>query len=368
MLGSGLSHVSQLVSTAWASASTFRGSDNARRAPTVHASVWLRKRTGAVNDPAELAKRSDDASRRSATGIQRSSSPDGKNAVSLADLIVLGGCAAVEQAAKKGGHEVSWSRSHQAARRRFAGADRCGLIRRARAEGGRVPQLPSEDRTADQPAELLVDRAQSAEPDSAPEMTVLVGGMRVLNANTGQSKPTRCLHRSSPETLSNDFFVNLLDMSTEWKATSEMCDRTSSRAGIATVGRAQVDRVTRVDLVFGSNSQLRAIAEVYACATTREQTSFVQRLRGRVEQGDEPRPLRPRLIQARRAFRSHRQNRRGVSIHLKRRVCFAPIPNALLTCPFRSQIRTSGGESSDLIRKRTVLATAIDERMRLNES
>jgi catalase-peroxidase len=207
ILASGLS-ISQLVTTAWASAATFRGSD--KRGGANGARIRLApQKDWEVNQPAELAKvlQKLEAIQKDFNGAQ-----SGGKKVSLADLIVLGGCAAVEAAAKKAGHDVKvpFSPGRTDA---FAGADRCALVRRTGADRGRVPQLPPEG-TPRSAEELLVDRAQLLTL-TAPEMTVLIGGMRALNANFGQSKHGVFTNR--PETLTNDFFVNLLDMNTKWQ-------------------------------------------------------------------------------------------------------------------------------------------------------
>src|SRR5579859_2683462 len=250
ILGSGLS-VSELVSTAWASASTFRGSD--KRGGANGARIRLApQKDWEVNQPAGLAK-----VLQKLKAIQKdfdSSQPGGKK-VSLADLIVLGGCAAVEAAAKKAGHDVKipFSPGRTDASQKQTDVDSFAVLE-PKADGFR-----NYLRNGQGPAEeLLVDRAQLLTL-TAPEMTVLVGGMRALNANFGQSKHGIFTHR--PGTLTNDFFVNLLDMGTKWEASStegvfEGRDRATGE--IKWTG-------TRVDLVFGSNSQLRAIAEVYAC-------------------------------------------------------------------------------------------------------
>jgi catalase-peroxidase len=260
ILASGLS-VGQLVSTAWASASTFRGSD--KRGGANGARIRLEpQRDWEVNDPDTLAQ-----VLRTLEGIQQSfnSSQTGGTKISLADLIVLGGCAAVEQAAKNAGHHVQVpftpgrtdASQEQTDIESFAALEpTADGFRNYRGKGNR---LPSEY--------LLIDRANLLTL-SAPEMTVLVGGLRVLNANTAQS-PQGVL-TTTPETLTNDFFVNLLDMGTQW----------SARAGSGSIpatfeGR---DRATgeirwtgsRVDLVFGSNSELRALAEVYASDDAKE--------------------------------------------------------------------------------------------------
>ncbi len=185
-----------------------------------------------------------------------------KKQVSLADLIVLGGCAAVEKAAKDAGHDVkvpvqAWPYGC------LAGADRRRILRRARAGRGRVPQLLGEGHEV--PAEhLLIERAFRLTL-SAPEMTVLIGGLRVLKVNAGQGDYGVFTKR--PETLTNDFFVNLLDMGTEWKPTSAAAQ---SFEGCCRKKGDPRWTASRVDLVFGSNSELRALAEVYACADSQE--------------------------------------------------------------------------------------------------
>ncbi len=252
ILASGLS-ISQLVQTAWASASTFRGSD--KRGGANGARIRLApQKDWEVNQPAELAKVLQTLEK-----IQQdfNRSQSGGKKVSLADLIVLGGCAAVEASCQERRTRCASSllaRAH----RRVAGADRRGVIRRARTDRGRVPQL-LRSQALDRPAEeLLIDRANLLTL-TAPEMTVLIGGMRVLNANAGNSQLGVFTKR--PETLTNDFFVNLLDMSTEWQK-SPVCEhffegRDRKTGEVKWTGSS-------VDLVFGSNSQLRAIAEVYA--------------------------------------------------------------------------------------------------------
>src|SRR5579864_8104599 len=252
ILGSGLT-VSQLVSTAWASASTFRGSD--KRGGANGARIRLApQKDWAVNQPAQLAK-----VLQTLEGIQKdfNSQQSGKKKVSLADLIVLGGCAAVEDAAKKAGHDVKvpFSPGRTDASQQWTDVESFAVLEPA------ADRFINYLRNGQQrPAEeLLVDRAQLLTL-TAPEMTVLVGGMRALNANFGQSK--HGVFTKRPETLTNDFFVNLLDMGTKWQPSSstegvyEGRDRATGE--IRWTG-------TRVDLVFGSNSQLRAIAEFYAC-------------------------------------------------------------------------------------------------------
>ncbi len=271
--------------TAWASAATFRGSD--KRGGANGARIRLApQKDWEVNQPAELAK-----VLKKLEAIQKefnNSQPKGKSGkkkVSLADLIVLGGCAAVEEAAKKAGHKVKvpFSPGRTDASQKQTDVDSFAVLEPT-ADGFRNYLRNGHGITAE---ELLVDQAQLLKL-TAPEMTVLIGGMRALNANFGQSKHGVFTNR--PETLTNDFFVNLLDMSTEWKPSStqegvyEGHDRATGE--IKWTG-------TRVDLVFGSNSQLRAIAEVYASNDSKE--AFVNELRGCVEQGDEPGSLRPCL-------------------------------------------------------------------------
>jgi len=256
ILASGLS-ISQLVTTAWASAATFRGSD--KRGGANGARIRLApQKDWEVNQPAELAK-----VLKKLAAIQKefNSSQSGGKKVSLADLIVLGGCAAVEAAAKKAGHDVKvpFSPGRMDASQKQTDVHSFAVLEPA-ADGFRNYQRKGDQRPAE---ELLVDRSQLLRL-TAPEMTALVGGMRALNANFGQSKHGVLTNR--PETLTNDFFVNLLDMGTKWEASStegvfEGRDRATGK--IKWSG-------TRVDLVFGSNSQLRAIAEVYACDDSKE--------------------------------------------------------------------------------------------------
>jgi len=257
ILASGLS-IPELVSTAWASASTFRGSDkrggaNGARIRLVPQKDWE------VNQPAQLK-----AVLQTLEGIQKAfnSSQSGWKKVSLADLIVLGGCAGVEKAAKNAGYDVTVPFTPG---RTDASQEQTDVVSFAvlepTADGFRNYLKGKYVVTAE---ELLVDRAQLLTL-TAPEMTVLIGGMRVLNANFGRSQHGVFTRR--PETLTNDFFVNLLDMSTMWKATAEDDNVFEGR-----------DRVTgelkwtgtRVDLIFGSHSQLRALAEVYACEDSQE--------------------------------------------------------------------------------------------------
>ncbi|HKV53670.1 MAG TPA: catalase/peroxidase HPI [Candidatus Binataceae bacterium] len=252
ILASGLS-VSQLVATAWASAATFRGTD--KRGGANGARICLApQKDWEVNQPAQLAK-----VLLTLQGIQKdfNGSQSGGKRVSLADLIVLGGCAAVEEAAKKAGHnvEVPFSPGRTDALQKQTDVESFAVLEPT-ADGFRNylrsgHKIPAE--------ELLVDRAQLLTL-TAPEMTVLVGGMRVLNANFGQSKHGVFTNR--PETLTNDFFVNLLDMRTQWQPSA-------SAEGVYEGRDRKTNEVkwtaTRVDLIFGSNSQLRALAEVYAC-------------------------------------------------------------------------------------------------------
>ena len=256
ILASGLS-ISQLVSTAWAAASTFRGSD--KRGGANGARIRLApQKDWEVNQPAELAK-----SLQKLEAIQKefNASQSGKKKVSLADLIVLGGDVAIEEAAKKAGHAVKIPFSPG---RTDASQDQTDVhsfaVLEPVADGFRNYLRSGQERPAE---ELLVDRAQLLNL-TAPELTVLVGGLRALNANFGQSK--HGVFTDRPETLTNDFFVNLLDMNTKWEASSsegvfEGRDRKTGKTKWTG---------TRADLVFGSNSQLRAIAEVYACSDSKE--------------------------------------------------------------------------------------------------
>ena len=256
ILASGLS-VSDLVSTAWASASTFRGSD--KRGGANGARIRLApQKDWAVNQPDRLKSVLEtlDGIRKEFNGAQ-----SGGKAVSLADLIVLGGCAGVELAAKNAGFEVTvpFTPGRTDASQEQTDVTSFAVLEPA-ADGFRNYLKARYAVTAE---ELLVDRAQLLTL-TAPELTVLVGGMRVLNANVGQS-PHGVL-TTRPGALTNDFFVNLLDMGTTWQATAdddlfEGRDRASG---------ALRWTATRVDLIFGSNSQLRAIAEVYGCADSRE--------------------------------------------------------------------------------------------------
>jgi catalase-peroxidase len=252
ILATGLS-ISELVSTAWASASTFRGSD--KRGGANGARIRLApQKDWEVNQPNQLKKVLQTLEK-----IQKefNNEQKGDKKVSLADLIVLGGCAGVEQAAKNAGHNVivPFSPGRTDASQEQTDAKSFAVLE-PKADGFRNYLKTKYSVSAE---ELLVDRAQLLTL-TAPEMTVLIGGMRVLNTNFGNSQHGVFTNR--PETLTNDFFVNLLDMNTTWKPTSqdadifEGCDRKNGK--LKWTG-------TRVDLIFGSNSQLRAIAEVYAC-------------------------------------------------------------------------------------------------------
>ena len=250
ILASGLP-ISQMVSTAWASASTFRGSD--KRGGANGARIRLApQKDWEVNQPDRLK-----AVLQTLEGIQKefNAGATGGKKVSLADLIVLAGCAAVEQAAKKAGHDltVPFKPGRTDASPEQTDAASFAVLE-PKADGFRNFQKAPYAVTAE---EMLIDRAQLLTL-TAPEMTVLVGGMRALNANTGQSRHGVFTER--PETLSNDFFVNLLDMGTEWKAVSDAKDVFEGRD--RKTGKVKWT-ATRVDLVFGSNSQLRAVAEVY---------------------------------------------------------------------------------------------------------
>ncbi|MCB0534700.1 MAG: catalase/peroxidase HPI [Lewinellaceae bacterium] len=257
ILASGLS-VSQLVSTAWASASTFRGSD--KRGGANGARIRLApQKDWKVNNPAQLAKVLEKLE-----GIQKAfnSTQSGGKQVSLADLIVLGGCAGIEQAAKNAGHSVTvpFTPGRADASQDQTDVDSFAVLE-PKGDGFRNYK---NDEYAVSAEELLVDKAQLLTL-TAPEMTVLVGGMRVLNTNFDHSKHGVFTNR--PEALTNDFFVNLLDLGTTWKATSDAQDLFEGRD--RATGTAKWTG-TRVDLIFGSNSELRALAEVYACADAKE--------------------------------------------------------------------------------------------------
>ncbi|MCX5807493.1 MAG: catalase/peroxidase HPI [Proteobacteria bacterium] len=257
ILASGLS-VSELVLTAWASASTFRGSD--KRGGANGARIRLApQKDWEVNEPAQLAKVL--KTLESIQGAFNSAQSGGKK-VSLADLIVLAGCAGVEEAAKNAGHEVTvpFTPGRMDASQEQTDVKSIAVLEPA-ADGFRNYQ---KEKYAVRPEEMLVDRAQLLTL-TAPEMTVLVGGMRVLKANFEGSRHGVFTRR--PETLTNDFFVNLLDMSTNWTATAEDDEifegRDRATGALTWTG-------TRVDLIFGSNSQLRALAEVYGCEDSQE--------------------------------------------------------------------------------------------------
>jgi catalase-peroxidase len=251
LLASGLS-IAELVSAAWASASTFRGSD--KRGGANGARIRLApQKDWEVNQPEQLA-RVLAALDKIRQGFQ--SAQSGGKKVSLADLIVLGGCAAVEAAAKAAGFavDVPFTPGRTDASQDQTDVESFAVLE-PQADGFRNYQK----KTFTAPAEaLLVDKAQLLAL-SAPEMTVLVGGLRVLGANTGQSRHGVFTQR--PQTLSNDFFVNLLDMGTVWQPVSDAHDVYEGRDRAS---GALKWTATRVDLVFGSNSQLRALAEVYA--------------------------------------------------------------------------------------------------------
>jgi catalase-peroxidase len=257
ILASGLS-VSQLVSTAWSSAATFRGTD--KRGGANGARIRLApQKNWEVNDPTELAK-----VLQTLEQVQQdfNSSQSGGKRVSLADVIVLGGCAAVEQGAKNAGHDITipFAPGRTDASQEQTDVESFAVLEPA-FDGFRNYLRAGEKLSAE---ELLVERAFMLNL-TAPEMAVLVGGMRALNANVGQSR--HGVFTGRPETLTNDFFATLLDMSTEWKASvsGENVFEGHDRA----TGKIKWT-ATAVDLVFGSNSQLRAISEVYACDDSKE--------------------------------------------------------------------------------------------------
>lgn len=261
ILASGLS-VSQLVSTAWASASTFRGSD--KRGGANGARIRLApQKDWEVNNPAQLAKVMEIIEH-----IQKefNSAQSGGKMVSLADLVVLGGCAGIEKAAKEGGHNMSipFTPGRADASQEQTDTESFAALE-PRADGFRNYLKTQYAISAE---EMLVDRAQLLTL-TVPEMTVLVGGMRVLNTNFDQSQ--QGVFTKRPEALTNDFFVNLLDLGTTWKAGSESADvfegRDRASGEVKWTG-------TRADLIFGSNSELRALAEVYGCEDSQEK--FVQ--------------------------------------------------------------------------------------------
>jgi catalase-peroxidase len=261
VLASGLS-ISQLVSTAWAAASTFRGSDkrggaNGGRLRLAPQKDWP------VNQPAELAK-----VLKTLEGLQSefNKAASGGKKISLADLIVLAGGAAVEQAAKKAGHDVKvpFTPGRMDASEKQTDVESFAVLEPI-ADGFRNYLKGKYTIAAEA---LLVDKAQLLML-TPPEMTVLVGGMRVLGANFGDSK--HGVFTDRPGTLTNDFFVNLLDMGTEWKPVSDARDEFEGRD--RKTGKPKWS-ATRVDLVFGSNSQLRALADVYGSSDA--QAKFVQ--------------------------------------------------------------------------------------------
>ncbi len=256
ILASGLS-ISQLVTTAWASAATFRGSD--KRGGANGARIRLAPQQGwEVNQPKALAE-----ILKKLEAVQKAfnKSLTGGKKVSLADVIVLGGCAAVEQAAKKAGHSVKvpFSPGRTDASQKQTDVESFAVLEPT-ADGFRNYLRNGHRSTAE---ELLVDRAQLLTL-TAPEMTVLIGGMRALGTNFGQTK--HGVFTNQPETLTSDFFVNLLDMATEWKPSK-------TQEGVYEGHDRKTGKIkwtgTRVDLIFGSNSQLRAIAEFYACNDSR---------------------------------------------------------------------------------------------------
>ncbi|WP_438426545.1 catalase/peroxidase HPI [Aquimarina macrocephali] len=257
ILSSGLS-VSQLVSTAWASASTFRGSD--KRGGANGARIRLTpQKNWEVNNPAQLA---DVLKTLESIRQEFNSSKSGDKKISLADLIVLGGAAGVEEAATNAGHKVTvpFSPGRADALQEQTDVESFSVLEPV-ADGFRNYKKTKSSISAE---EMLVDRAQLLTL-TVPEMTVLIGGLRVLNTNFDQSQHGVFTQR--PEVLTNDFFINLLDLGTTWKATSdaqevfEGCDRTTGE--VKWTG-------TRADLIFGSNSELRALAEVYACEDSKK--------------------------------------------------------------------------------------------------
>ncbi len=256
VIDTGLS-VSELVSTAWASASTFRGSD--KRGGANGARVRLEpQKNWIVNNPPQLAKVLDKLA-----GIQSdfNTNSDGKQ-VSLADLIVLAGCAGIEKAAKTAGHTITvpFTPGRTDASQEQTDVESFAVLE-PQADGFRNY---SKTKFTVSPEEMLIDKAQLLTL-TVPEMTVLLGGLRVLNTNYDYSK--NGVFTSRPETLTNDFFVNVLNMNTTWKASSdsqEIFEGRDRKSGqLKWTG-------TRVDLIFGSNSGLRAIAEVYACSDSNE--------------------------------------------------------------------------------------------------
>jgi catalase-peroxidase len=251
--------VSQLVSTAWASASTFRGSD--KRGGANGARIQLApQKNWEVNNPVQLEK-----VLKILKKIQNDFNTKSKSKqVSLADLIVLGGCAAVEKAAKKAGFNVKvpFKPGRGDASQEQTDVDSFGVLEPA-ADGFRNYKKSKHGYTAST-EELIIDRAQLLTL-TAPEMTVLLGGMRVLNTNFDGSK--HGVFTKKKDTLTNDFFVNLLDPNTKWKATSEAEEIFEGRDRKTDIVKWTG---TRVDLIFGSNSELRALAEVYGCKDSME--------------------------------------------------------------------------------------------------
>ncbi len=265
LLSSGLT-ISQLVSTAWASASTYRDSD--KRGGANGARIRLApQKNWEANQPAELAQILSrlEAVQQAFNNAQAAIKSSGSKKISLADVIVLGGCVAIEAAAKNAGHNITvpFTPGRMDTTQAETDVDSFAVLEPT-SDGFRNFLKPGVPASA---AELLIDKAQLMQL-TAPEMTVLVGGMRALNANVGQAK--HGVFTSRPETLSNDFFVNLLDMSTQWQ-------KSATDANVLEGRDRQTGAVkwtgTVVDLVFGSNSQLRAIAEVYA--TSDAQAKFV---------------------------------------------------------------------------------------------
>lgn len=248
--------IAELVSTAWASASTFRGSD--KRGGANGARIRLApQKDWAVNNPAQLAK-----VLKTLEGIQKKFNASGKKNVSLADLIVLGGCAAIEKAAKKAKIDVKvpFMPGRVDATQQQTDVESFAVLEPSADAFRNYINKKHKAKAED----LLVDKAQLLTL-TAPEMTVLLGGMRVLNTNFDNSK--HGVFTNKPETLTNDFFLNLLDLGTTWKATSEAQETFEGRdrktGAVKWTG-------TRADLIFGSNSELRAIAEVYGCADSQE--------------------------------------------------------------------------------------------------
>ena len=257
ILASGLT-ISQLVSSAWASASSFRGSDkrggaNGARVRLTPQKYWE------VNNPAQLSNVID-ALEKIQTAFNTAQT-DGK-AISLADMIVLGGCAAIEAAAKNAGHEITvpFTPGRADATQEHTDVDSFTVLEPI-ADGFRNYMKKKYTVSAE---EMLIDKAQLLTL-SAPEMTVLFGGMRVLNTNYNHSN--HGVFTKKTDTLSNDFFINLLDLNTTWKATSSASD---SFEGHDRISGELKWTGTRVDLIFGSNTELRAIAEVYACVDAQQ--------------------------------------------------------------------------------------------------